>query len=148
MPRAKKKKARPKPSRNLECGGLAAAFEPAALARINPCSQPITVRVRSGTANRGCEAFPNLINSRRLRRRNTNKSPVPPLILKLHDPSHQRIKRIVLTLSHIHQLPAKALNSHPLSEVIPALPFSPANPPMYHDSYPLSLFPVKPTGPA
>src|SRR6266403_67477 len=132
MPRAKKKKARPKPSRNLECGGLAAAFEPAALARINPCSQPITVRVRSGTANRGCEAFPNLINSRRLRRRNTNKSPVPPLILKLHDPSHQRIKRIVLTLPHIHaslllsptlpnqnrprinQLPAKAFHTQPL----------------------------------
>ena len=72
----------------------------------------------------------NLINSRSLLRwRNANKSPVPPLILKLHIPSHQRVKRIVLTLpninaslmlspplpnqnrSRIDQLPAKALNA-------------------------------------
>src|SRR6267142_4156636 len=131
MPRAKKKKARPKPSRNLECGGLAAAFELAALIRTNPLTS-IDHHER-GTAKNGCAPPLNLINrSRRLRRRNTNKSPVSPLILKLHDPSHQRVKRIVLTLPNIHaslmlspalpnqnrprinQLPAKALNAQPL----------------------------------
>src|SRR5882762_6059569 len=132
MPRVKKKKARPKPSRNLECGGLAAAFEPAALSRTSLCSQPITVRVRSRTANRGFAPSPNLINRRRLRRRNTNESPVSPLVLKLHDPSHQRVKRIVFTLPDIHaslmlsptlpnqnrprinQLPAKTFHTQPL----------------------------------
>ena len=80
----------------------------------------------------------NLIGSRCLfRRRDANKSPVPPLILKLNDPSHQRVKRIVLTLPNIHaslmlspalpnqnrprinQLPAKALHTQPLSMRIP-----------------------------
>ncbi len=57
---------------------------------------------------------------------------MPALILKLHEPSHQRVKRIVLTLPNIHaslmlsptlpnqnrprinKLPAKALNTQPL----------------------------------
>src|SRR5260370_35332042 len=122
----------------------------------------------SGTAIFACPelepiglcAFPNLIyrSLSRLRSSNADKSPVPPLILKLHVPRPQRVQRIVLALpnvhaslmlrpalphqncSRIHQLPAKALHSQPLPMRIPPVRRRPAPLLMCHNSSLFFLF--------
>src|SRR5713226_10218890 len=108
---------------------------------------------------KGLCAFPNLIyrSLSRLRSSNADKSPVPPLILKLHVPRHQRVQRIVLALpdiyarlmlrpalpnqnrSRIHKLSAKALHAQPLPMRIPPVGRRSAALLMCHDSFPLFL---------
>src|SRR4029077_15015806 len=101
----------------LECRGLAATFETAALSKTNPCNSTVSHRVphpcafckggsspTSGTANFSCAPIPISINRSPspIRRRNANKPSVSSLVLKLHNPGNQRVQSIVLPLPNIH----------------------------------------------
>src|SRR5713226_5329576 len=155
------------PSRtiHLECGGLACL--PQAGRRFSDCSatktDPCTHRSPADKwhSHFWLPAFPNLIyrSLSRLRSSNADKPSVPPLILKLHVPRHQRVQRIVLALpnvhaslmlrpalphqnrSRIHKLSAKALHAQPLSMRIPPVGRRSAALLMCHDSFPLFSFP-------
>src|SRR5713226_2127942 len=109
---------------------------------------------------KGLCAFPNLIyrSLSRLRSSNADKSPVPPLILKLHVPRHQRVQRIVLALPNvhaslmlrpalpnqnrpgIHKLSAKALHAQSLPMRIPPVRRRSATLLMCHDLFLFVLF--------